>query len=75
MESKKSSLVDILNSKAIACVNKARILKTTDAANADVDAVLALFDTTYKELSKWENVNTSDRCWRICLENHKRGEK
>ena len=64
-EGKKTILVDALYSKIIATLHVSRLLNEPTVE----------LENLCKEIAKWENINTSEKFWRISVERFKKANK
>ena len=62
-ETKKAALIDALSTKALVLIDKIRL---KEAKAEDVDVIVSEFETTMKELLKWDDIN-NEKHWQLCV--------
>lgn len=64
-----TQLIEALTAKCHA------IILSDDASNATTGKCGDMFESTYKELSKWEDLNSSDSSWELVVHRNNQSER
>jgi hypothetical protein len=64
-------LIKALASKCQACILSTDVKSDDSSSSADGD----MFQATYKELSKWEDVEKSDANWELLVHKHNQAKR